>query len=404
MLQESSGTSVCRIAIDQNDPTGCGGLCALDTEACQLVDKARGVRVCRLLSQVTCSPQEWRCRNGFCVSADARCDGSIQCYDRSDEMHCDCDLSKQFRCGQSISCFSNTKLCDGVIDCWDGFDEVNCTAECPEDQFTCTNGQCILSTRFCDGLADCGDGSDEPNGCDGACNAHEIRFWLQTPIKTDMADSDDEYDRKRRDKFRGERGAAEGSSYRSGDRREDRNRGREEWSERSRGGRSGPDYRDYRGGASASRGYSPVRGEGPPNKRIRPEWPMEDRRYGGMPHDAYGSYGWGHDHFGPHPAHQGYGQPMPPVPARDAVIPMGPVDGPPTMMSFKAFLAAQDDSITVDDAIQKYNEYKLEFRRQQLNEFFVAHKDEECLQRFRVDLLDSVKKIINFVQMLKCCV
>ena len=46
-------------------------------------------------------------------------------------------------------------------------------------------------------------------------------------------------------------------------------------------------------------------------------------------------------------------------------------------MSFKAFLAAQEDSISVDDAIQKYNEYKLEFRRQQLNEFFVAHKDEE---------------------------
>lgn len=47
------------------------------------------------------------------------------------------------------------------------------------------------------------------------------------------------------------------------------------------------------------------------------------------------------------------------------------------MMTFKAFLAAQDDSITVDDAIVKYNEYKLEFRRQQLNEFFIAHKDEE---------------------------
>lgn len=47
-----------------------------------------------------------------------------------------------------------------------------------------------------------------------------------------MADSDDEYDRKRRDKFRGERGTAEGSSYRSSDRREERSRGREDWSER----------------------------------------------------------------------------------------------------------------------------------------------------------------------------
>lgn len=64
------------------------------------------------------------------------------------------------------------------------------------------------------------------------------------------------------------------------------------------------------------------------------------------------------------------------------MLPAGPIDGPPTMMTFKTFLAAQDDSITVDDAIQKYNEYKLDFRRQQLNEFFVAHKDEEWYDSF----------------------
>ena len=49
----------------------------------------------------------------------------------------------------------------------------------------------------------------------------------------------------------------------------------------------------------------------------------------------------------------------------------------PTMLSFKAFLATQDDSITDDEAIDKYAEYKVEFSRQQLNEFFVAHKEEE---------------------------
>ncbi|KAG7310688.1 hypothetical protein JYU34_003493 [Plutella xylostella] len=175
MLNENSGTALCKKAIDIDDPTGCGGLCALETEACQLVDRARGVRVCRLLTLITCGEDEWRCRNGLCVDAAARCDGTIQCYDRSDEIHCDCDLTKQFRCGNSISCFPNSKLCDGVIDCWDGFDEVNCTTECPQDQFTCTDGQCIISSRFCDGLADCADGSDEPNGCDGACGTHEMR-------------------------------------------------------------------------------------------------------------------------------------------------------------------------------------------------------------------------------------
>nr|CAG4651738.1 EOG090X04A7 [Triops cancriformis] len=49
----------------------------------------------------------------------------------------------------------------------------------------------------------------------------------------------------------------------------------------------------------------------------------------------------------------------------------------PPMMSFKAFLAAHDDSISDEEAVKKYAEYKLEFRRQQLNEFFTAHKDEE---------------------------
>ncbi|XP_030033944.2 uncharacterized protein LOC115450077 [Manduca sexta] len=175
MLDESSGKSVCRQSADIDDPTGCGGLCALETEACQLVDKKLGVRVCRLLTLATCSPLEWRCRNGLCISADARCDGTIQCYDRSDEVQCECDLTKQFRCGHSISCFPNSKLCDGIIDCWDGFDEVNCTTACPEDKFTCTDGQCIMSTRFCDGFADCADGSDEPHGCEGACGVHEIR-------------------------------------------------------------------------------------------------------------------------------------------------------------------------------------------------------------------------------------
>lgn len=54
------------------------------------------------------------------------------------------------------------------------------------------------------------------------------------------------------------------------------------------------------------------------------------------------------------------------------------------MMSFKAFLGTQEDTITDEEAIKRYNEYKLEFRRQQLNEFFVAHKDEEWYINFYI--------------------
>lgn len=43
-----------------------------------------------------------------------------------------------------------------------------------------------------------------------------------------MVDSDDEYDRKRRDKFRGERST--GDNYRSD--RQERRGGREDWAER----------------------------------------------------------------------------------------------------------------------------------------------------------------------------
>lgn len=47
------------------------------------------------------------------------------------------------------------------------------------------------------------------------------------------------------------------------------------------------------------------------------------------------------------------------------------------MMSFKSFLTSHDDNISETEATKKYKEYKLEFYRQQLNEFFVAHKEEE---------------------------
>lgn len=68
------------------------------------------------------------------------------------------------------------------------------------------------------------------------------------------------------------------------------------------------------------------------------------------------------------------------------------------MMTFKAFLAAQDDNISDSEAVDKYNDYKLEFQRQQLNEFFVAHKDDEWYVNnvlfFVVDALSTKTSIV----------
>lgn len=47
------------------------------------------------------------------------------------------------------------------------------------------------------------------------------------------------------------------------------------------------------------------------------------------------------------------------------------------MLTFKKFLLTQDDAITDEDAVAKYNEYKLNFKVQQLQKFFDAHKEEE---------------------------
>lgn len=205
-----------------------------------------------------------------------------------------------------------------------------------------------------------------------------------------MGDSDDEYDRKRRDKFRGERN----ESIRGGDNRRDDRRMRDDWNDRETWSARSRGRGDYRGPMRDR--YSPgaQRDLSPPVKRMRPpDW--EDRRIG---YDPPG-YGYG-AHWEP-PAHH-----MPPV---SRIIPMRdpgahtvshPVPPPvesssgdtqPPMMSLKAFLITQDDNITDEEALSKYNEYKLQFKRNQLNEFFIAHKDEEWFKiKYHPD--DSVKR------------
>jgi hypothetical protein len=92
-------------------------------------------------------------------------------------------------------------------------------------------------------------------------------------------------------------------------------------------------------------------------------------------HDAgYGMYGYGPEPGYMHPYAGAYAPPM--AHAREPQL-SSDMQTQPCMMTLKQFLATQDDSISDSDAIQKYSDYKLDFKRQQLNEFFVAHKDEE---------------------------
>ncbi|KAI1716452.1 arsenite-resistance protein 2 domain-containing protein [Ditylenchus destructor] len=60
----------------------------------------------------------------------------------------------------------------------------------------------------------------------------------------------------------------------------------------------------------------------------------------------------------------------------------------PVMLTFKKFLATQDDSLTDEEAIEKYKEYKLEFKRQEYEKYFQQHRDEEWF-RLKYHPVDS---------------
>ncbi|XP_071855335.1 serrate RNA effector molecule homolog isoform X2 [Apostichopus japonicus] len=164
-------------------------------------------------------------------------------------------------------------------------------------------------------------------------------------------DSDDEYERgRRRDKFRRER-----SDYR--DRRERDDRRRDNWADRRDGRENYRNDFNRRPYQNYSRGRSDNYRDqmSPPNKRPRRDWEPNyyNDRYGNQ---GYSQGGWNQSREkGPRRAEKDSTQ----------------------LLSFKQFLTTQEDNIDDQEAVKKYNEYKLEFKKGQLSDFFLAHKDEE---------------------------
>ncbi|KAK7586146.1 hypothetical protein V9T40_004022 [Parthenolecanium corni] len=178
-----------------------------------------------------------------------------------------------------------------------------------------------------------------------------------------MADSDDEYDKKFRDKFRGERDRAD-STKGFDNRRDERRPPRDDWIERDAWAARSRGRGDFRN--MMRERHSPVRHDSaPPMKRMRNDW--DDRRFFDPPGFPYSSW----------LSAESQAPPSPRVPPASAPAPEPSIESQPPMMSLKAFINTLDDNVSDDEALKKYNEYKMEFRRQQLNEFFVAHKDEE---------------------------
>ncbi|XP_001600824.4 uncharacterized protein LOC100116291 isoform X3 [Nasonia vitripennis] len=96
----------------------------------------------------------FQCGDGKCLPIKGRCNMLSECANSEDEANCTC---ADFLKVQLL----HKKICDGTVDCWDYSDEADCDW-CRDGQFVCGNSRfCVDQSSICDGIRDCPYGEDE---------------------------------------------------------------------------------------------------------------------------------------------------------------------------------------------------------------------------------------------------